>query len=208
MRGHEVCLLHSATEQEQRNRTPLIAVTLATLIALLCPWLFAAQTAAQEQSSGVRSQPTNGRTKAVVGTDEIKARIALSDVRAVSGQRVGVTVDFDITPGWHIYGKPLPEEYTSTTVAFDKDLVSAQNLDFPNATPVKFELLGETLPVYQGRFRAVGAILLRSRLVPGEHRLGGTLSFQECNDSLCKTPQQLRFVIPLRIESSLPSTPR
>jgi hypothetical protein len=73
---------------------------------------------------------------------------------------------------------------------------------------VKFDLLGETLPVYQGRFKAVGDILLRQKLVPGEHQLGGTLSFQECNDNLCKMPQRVHFEIPLRIDSQPPATSR
>ncbi len=144
----------------------------------------------------------------VVDAGDVKARIALSDVRAFSGQQLGVAVDFDIAPGWHVYGKPLPEEYTPTTVTFDNDLVSGQKLDFPKPTPVKFELLGETLPVYQGRFKAVGDILLQQKLAPGEHQLGGTLSFQECNDNLCKMPQQTRFEIPLRIDSLVPATPK
>jgi DsbC/DsbD-like thiol-disulfide interchange protein len=143
----------------------------------------------------------------VVGAGEVKAHIALADARAFSGQQLGVAVDFDIAPGWHVYGKPLPEDYTPTTVTFDNDLVAAQHLDFPKPTPVKFELLSETLPVYQGRFKVVGDILLRQKLMPGEHRLGGTLSFQECNDNLCKMPQQVRFEIPLRIDPLAPATP-
>ena len=143
----------------------------------------------------------------MVDAGEVRARIALSDTRAFSGQQLGVAVDFDIAPGWHVYGKPLPEEYTPTTVIFDSDLVSGQNFDYPKPTPVKFEMLGETLPVYQGRFKAIGDILLRQKLEPGEHRLGGTLSFQECNDNLCKMPQQVRFEIPFRIDALVPATP-
>jgi DsbC/DsbD-like thiol-disulfide interchange protein len=156
----------------------------------------------------VKEYGTANGNSAVVDAGELKAHIALSDVRAFSGQQLGIAVDFEIAPGWHVYGKPLPEEYTPTTVTLDKDLVFAQNLDFPKPTPVNFELLGETLPVYQGRFKAVGDIVLRQKLAPGEHRLGGTLSFQECNDNLCKMPQQVRFEIPLRIDSLVPATPK
>jgi DsbC/DsbD-like thiol-disulfide interchange protein len=150
---------------------------------------------------------TNGNP-VVVDAGEVKARIALADVHASSGQRLGVAVDFDIAPGWHVYGKPLPEEYTPTAIVFDNDLVARQNLDFPKPTPVKFELLGETLPVYQGRFKVVGDIFLRQKLAPGEHQLGATLSFQECNDNLCKMPQQVRFEIPLRIDPLASATPK
>jgi DsbC/DsbD-like thiol-disulfide interchange protein len=143
-----------------------------------------------------------------VKADDLKARIALSDVRAYSGQQLGVSADFELAPGWHIYGKPLPEEYTPTTITFDGDLVSNQSLEFPKPTPVKFELLGQTLPVYQGSFRAAGNLLLKQKLNPGEHQLKGTLSFQECNDNLCKIPRQVHFEIPLRIEALVGATPK
>jgi DsbC/DsbD-like thiol-disulfide interchange protein len=147
-------------------------------------------------------------SSATVEAGDLKARIALSDVRAVSGQQLGEMAEFKIAPGWHVYGKPLPEEYTPTTVTFDEDLVSSQKLDFPKPTPVKFELLGETLPVYQGDFKAIGEIVVRQKLNPGEYKLGGTLSFQECNDNLCKMPQQVRFEVPLRVEAMVPATPK
>jgi hypothetical protein len=143
-----------------------------------------------------------------VKADDLKARIVLSDIRAFSGQLLGVSADFDLAPGWHVYGKPLPEEYTPTAINFDSELVSSQNLEFPKPTPVKFELLGQTLPVYQGRFTAAGTLLLRQKLTPGEHQLSGTLSFQECNDNLCKIPQQVHFEIPLRIEALVGATPK
>ena len=201
-------MLHSAKEPERRIQTALILVAVAILIARLSPTPFAAQIIARGRSGAAApSQAMNGQANAVVEAGEVKARIALSDARAFSGQRVDVTVDFDIAPGWHVYGKPLPEEYTPTAVIFDKDLVSKQNLDFPKPAPVKFELLSATLPVYQGRFKAVGNLLLRRTLLPGTRRLGGTLSFQECNDNLCKMPQQVRFEIPLTIDSPPRSTP-
>jgi len=191
---------HPTREPRQRSQRRLIVAAIAALLAVLSPTLFAAQTAATNRTrSRPGSHTTDTRTKVVVDAGGVKVRIALSEARAFGGQRVGLVVDFDIAPGWHVYGKPLPQDYTPTAVIFDNDLLSGQNLDLPKPTPVKFELLGETLPVYQGRFKAVGDILLRQKLTPGEHRLGGTLSFQECNDNLCKMPQQVRFEIPLWI---------
>jgi DsbC/DsbD-like thiol-disulfide interchange protein len=186
MRGHH-----------QKNSNSLIALTIAILLAVsLTPFV---TRAAAKKRNGVSSHRP---TVTVVDDTEVKVRIALSQAQALAGQRVGVIVDFAIAPGWHVYGKPLPEEYTPTTLTFDRDLVNRQNLDFPKPTPVKFELLGETLSGYQDRFRVVGEIVLQHNLSPGEHQLSGTLSFQECNDNLCKMPQQVRFDIPLRIDSA------
>lgn len=143
-----------------------------------------------------------------VSAEDVKATVMISNPRAFSGNGLGVLVKFDVAPGWHIYGQPLPEGYTPTAVTFDKDLVATQQFTFPKPTPVKFELLGETLPVYQGTFEAAGHIVLKQKLPPGEHRLSGTVDFQECNDSMCKMPQSAHFEIPITIEPLTPAAPK
>lgn len=143
-----------------------------------------------------------------VAADDVEAKIILSGSRAYSGNELGVAIDFTVAPGWHIYGQPLPEGYTPTSVKFDDALISSQSLDMPKPTPVKFEVLNETLPVYQGNFRAKGRILLKQKLPPGDHKLAGTLEFQECNDSLCKMPRTARFEIPITIEALTPAAPK
>jgi DsbC/DsbD-like thiol-disulfide interchange protein len=176
----------------------LIAITI--LAAALAPTLLAEQAPSKSgDHAGTGRRAVGIQDKVTVEAGDVKARIALAQAHAFGGQQIGVIVDFDIAPGWHIYGKPLPEEYTPTSLIFDDDLLSGQKLNFPKPTPVKFELLGDTLPVYQGRFQAVGKIVLRQKLTSGKHQLGGTLSFQECNDNLCKLPQRIRFGIPLQI---------
>jgi len=135
-----------------------------------------------------------------ITAEDVQARIVVSDKRSFSGQRLGAAVNFRVAPGWHIYGEPLPAGYSPTSVKFDDDLVASQALGFPDPKPVKFELLDETLPVYQGEFRATGYILLKQKLSAGEHKLTGTLNFQECNDKICKLPQSVRFQIPIKID--------
>jgi DsbC/DsbD-like thiol-disulfide interchange protein len=149
-----------------------------------------------------------GNNGVVVKADDVTARVILSDARSFSGHQLGLAVDFDVAPGWHIYGNPVPQEYTPTSVKLDDDLVSAQSLNFPKPTPVKFELLGETLPVYQGAFKTAGSVLLKQKLSPGDHKLAGTVSFQECNDSLCKIPRTVRFELPIRIEALTAAAPK
>lgn len=141
----------------------------------------------------------------VISAEDVRAKIVLSNNRSFPGQELGVTADFDVTNGWHIYGRPLPEGYVPTSIEFDKNLVASQKMDFPKPTPVKFAALNETLSVYQGKFKATGEVLLK-RLDPGEYKLGGTLRFQECNDEMCKMPQTVNFEIPLTIEA-MPAPP-
>lgn len=139
-----------------------------------------------------------------VKADDVEAKIKLSGTRLYSGQQLHVLIEFAVAPGWHIYGVPLPEGYTPTAVKFDDGLISSQAVSFPKPTPVKFEVLGETLPVYQGDFKASGTIRLKQKLAPGDYQLAGTIEFQECNDTLCKMPRTARFEIPISIEPLVP----
>jgi hypothetical protein len=39
---------------------------------------------------------------------------------------------------------------------------------------------------------------------PGTSKIAGTFRFQECNDSICKLPQEVSFEIPIKIEAMVP----
>jgi len=183
------------------SKVALLVIVTTPLLAAVSSWSVAETPLEKLDWVTPVGLPSDRQAKAVVDAGEVKAEIKLSLVRSLGGQRVDVSVDFDIAPGWHVYGKPLPEEYTPVSVIFDNDLLSKQTLVFPKPTPVRFDVLGETMPVYQGHFKAVGDVVLRRDVMPGEHRLVGTVSFQQCNENLCKMPQQLHFEIPFVVLS-------
>jgi len=138
----------------------------------------------------------------VVKADNVEARIALSADRASGGHQIGVAIDFAVAPGWHIYGEPLPagKGLTPISIKFDGALVARQQLDLPKPTPLRFEAINETYPIYEGSFKAAGDIVLAHNLKPGDYLIVGTLRFQECNDSMCKMPQSVRFDLPIKID--------
>jgi AhpC/TSA family/Thiol:disulfide interchange protein DsbD, N-terminal len=141
-----------------------------------------------------------GKNTVVVKSGDVEAALTLSDTKAAPGHELGVIADFTVASGWHIYGEPLPANYVPTTVVFDSELVAKQSWDFPPAVPMNFAAIGETLPVYEGIFRANGNVLIKSGLKPGDYQLRGTLKFQECNDTICKVPEAAPFALPLKIE--------
>jgi hypothetical protein len=49
-----------------------------------------------------------GNNSVVVKASGVTAKVMLSDTRSFSGQQLGLAVDFDVAPGWHIYGNPVP----------------------------------------------------------------------------------------------------
>ncbi len=140
-----------------------------------------------------------------VPLDEVVARIALSDSQVVPGRQLGVTVDLSIAPGWHLYGEPLPDNYVPTRIAFDAELAADQSLELPQPDRVRFELLGETLPVYSGSVRGIGTLLIRSRLRPGRYAVKGQLQYQACQDESCGAPQTVPFEIPIEVADQAPA---
>jgi len=143
---------------------------------------------------------TAGGLAVSIAADDLRATVTLSSDRAVAGDQLGVAADLVIAPGWHIYGRPLPDNYVATSISFDRDLVTAELFDFPKATSVEFKTLGETLPVYSGSIRAPGSVQLKMGLKPGEYKLRGTLHFQQCSNQICKVPQKVAFEIPVTID--------
>ena len=139
-----------------------------------------------------------------IGAEDVQAKISLSSVQAAPGQALGVAVAIAIAPGWHIYGQPLPENYVATSLTFAGDAVAQQSVALPPAVPLEFKALGETLPVYEGSFQGRGSIVISGRVKPGTSKIAGTFRFQECNDSICKLPQEIPFEIPIKIEAMVP----
>lgn len=147
---------------------------------------------------------TIGGPSISIKAEDVTANLTLSSGRAVPGQQLAVAIEFTIAPGWHIYGRPLPDNYIATAITFDTDIVAEQSIDFPAAKPLEVKSLGETLLVYSGKFRASGRIMPKLGLKPGEYKISGNLRFQECDDEVCKLPQKIDFEIPIVIEAMAP----
>ena len=141
---------------------------------------------------------------AMVQAGDVQAVIKPAVTQAAPGQSIKVSADFTIASPWHIYGKPISTDYIPTTVTFDDGVVAEQSIDFPKPEMMKFEALGQTLPVYKGTVHAGGAVKLRPDLKPGDYKLSGNVTFQECSDNICKMPLSLPFAIPITIASSAP----
>jgi DsbC/DsbD-like thiol-disulfide interchange protein len=150
-------------------------------------------------SGAIQIKPAIGGIE--VKADDLTAAISLAHATATPGGKVTIKVHFSVAPGWHIYGAPLPpgEDLTPTSIEFSDQLAAHQSIVMPKPLPLRFEALGETLPVYQGDFSASGELQLKPDLKPGPQALGGTLRFQECNDSMCKMPRTVHFNLPLQI---------
>jgi hypothetical protein len=130
----------------------------------------------------------------------LTARIGLSTARAFAGQEISFFAKFALEPGWHVYGAPLPENYTTTSVTFEGPTIVHQSFELPSAAPMRIAALAETVPLHSGSFQGLGSLLLRFPLDAGKVVLCGRVRFQECSDTICEAPQSIPFELPLTLE--------
>jgi hypothetical protein len=152
----------------------------------------------------------------------LTATVSLSTDRCFPGQELAVSLSVHLKPGWHIYGKPLPDHYQPTELLLDGLIVGEQSLELPAAKPMLLKALDETLPVYTGEVRAVGKLGIKwsppgpakflepfGKLIePGPYKIAGTFRFQACSDDICETPQAIKFELPLTVEAGIPPAPK
>jgi AhpC/TSA family/Thiol:disulfide interchange protein DsbD, N-terminal len=136
----------------------------------------------------------------------LRIDIGLSTARAFAGQQISFFASFALEPGWHVYGTPLPEGYTATSVTFDGATIVAQSFELPPAAPLRLHSLGETVPVHSGSFQGSGSLLLRFPLDAGKIMLSGRARFQQCSDTTCEPPETIPFELPLTLEPFMDAT--
>jgi len=152
----------------------------------------------------MRARGAGAGATAHLKSGQVEVAIGLSAPEAFAGQELGLIAQFTIAPGWHIYGAPVPKSYTATAVRFETHHVATYSLRFPPAQAIRFEALGETLPVYSGSFTAMGRVLLKFPLQPADYTLAGTLDMQQCSATVCEAPQIIRFQLPIKVMPTVP----
>jgi AhpC/TSA family/Thiol:disulfide interchange protein DsbD, N-terminal len=130
----------------------------------------------------------------------LAVQIGLASAKAFAGQEIGFFAQFDLQPGWHIYGAPVPVGYTSTSITFENPEVVRQTLELPAPGMLDILALGETLPLYGGSFRSIGTVLLKHPLPEGRLVLQGRLAFQQCSETVCEPPEAISFELALMLE--------
>jgi hypothetical protein len=138
----------------------------------------------------------------------LTVEIGLSGANAFAGQEIGFFAKFQLEPGWHIYGAPLPKPYTAVSITFDDPKIIGQSCELPAALPMEIAALGETLPVYSGSFQGQGSLLLKFPIDAGKTALSGQLRFQQCSDTVCEAPEAMPFELSLTIEPFMVPTAR
>lgn len=144
-----------------------------------------------------------GTNSTEIRTDHFTLRTSQSNVDVAPGQRIALALDFDVEAKHHLYAIG-EHSYRPLRLSFEPDpLLEVHDIRWPEPRPYVFEPLKETVPIFEGRFRALVDLTLRYDLPPGSPersaRIGATLDYQVCSDRVCYPPGKLALQWPLTL---------
>jgi hypothetical protein len=146
-------------------------------------------------------------------TDHFALWTSVSNAVVGPGQRFTLVLDFDVEDGHHLYAPGVQGGYRPLRLDFTTP-PRVQRIDAPQLPPPKpylFRPLNETVPIFEGRFRALVDVTMKDSTVgwgqeflndPARYEpveLVGTLAYQVCSHTVCYPPASL----PLRFEVKL-----
>ena len=132
-------------------------------------------------------------------TSHLEARVYFSSPTVRPAQRTVLTIEIELAEGMHVYGRPLPDGYIPVEVSVEGgEVLELVEVEYPVAKELGFEVIGETLPAYEGRLALKAHCLGRAR--EKQHaRIRVQLRYQACDKHECYLPQTLDFDLPLEV---------
>jgi hypothetical protein len=152
-----------------------------------------------------------GAPRAEGGESAVRITASLRGGRGTlrQGMRRHLVVRFELEPGLHLYGEPVPEGMIPTRVEVrgPEGLVAEPAL-LPPTTPLRLEGLDLELPVWSGSFDfvvplyATGALASETRPLDTDRAsLEVCIRYQACDDETCLLPKEekLSLDVPLDV---------
>jgi DsbC/DsbD-like thiol-disulfide interchange protein len=140
----------------------------------------------------------------------VTARAWLDSPTYVFFQRVLLTVEVSIAPGFDVYGQPAGDGLTPLSIEID----ALEGLEVGPArwpSPRRFPQpgLSDELWVHEGVVRGTVPLTFAATPGGGDLVIGVTVRYQACDDASCLVPSSLQLRVPVReaalIGRSLPS---
>ncbi len=118
-------------------------------------------------------------------------------------QRRWLTVELQIEPGLHLYGRPIPEGYVPLSLEVEaepqKEGLVAGEMQGPSPRAFRVAGLDEEFVVYEGT--AVFRLPLTFNRKLDVTELSFTLRYQACSESDCLMPAELTLTVPVQAEN-------
>jgi hypothetical protein len=144
-----------------------------------------------------------GTNSTEIRTDHFKLLVSQSNLEVAPGQRIALALDFELEEKHHLYAAG-DHSYRPLRLRVEPDpLLEIHEIRWPPPRPYFFAPLKETVPVFEGRFRALVDLTLRFDLPPGsperEAHIAASLDHQVCSDKVCYPPGTLPLAWPLKL---------
>ncbi|UCE41183.1 MAG: hypothetical protein JSV17_17410 [Candidatus Aminicenantes bacterium] len=117
------------------------------------------------------------------------------------GGKIDVAFLLDITPGWHINGPELTDQFliACTLMIEEDDNVEVDEIYYPVPETRTYSFSEVELQVYEGKV-VLGARIHVSDTIPqGKNMLKASFLYQACDDVSCLAPETLEFEIPFQV---------
>lgn len=104
-------------------------------------------------------------------------------------------VRFAVKKGWHVNANPASDKHLRPTVLSAEAGSEIQLTEVSYPQPVKFEMAGEVIDVYEG------IVVIKGKVMPsanGSKEPVLRLDYQACNEETCLPPGKLR--LPVTVE--------
>lgn len=141
-------------------------------------------------------------------TPHLKLRYRASDAVVQPGNRIGLLLEVELKPRMHVYAPGVQKSY----IPIDWQVAQsgawlAHPVSYPSSRALHLKAIGETVPVYEGRFRLerdltvgqqneIGPVLNDRRQVIVE----GAFRYQACDDKMCFPPASVPLKWGLSVE--------
>lgn len=132
----------------------------------------------------------------IIETPHIKLRYAATDPVVAAGSRVELVLDLELMPQMHVYAPGVQLSYKPVAWSIEPSAAwQVHPPSFPKARTLHLDVIDETVPVYEGRFRLTRDLTIgqQGEVRPvlsggGELVIKGTFQYQACDDHQCFPP--------------------
>lgn len=142
-----------------------------------------------------------------VDTRHLRAALSSSASVVRGGQRVTLQLEIDLKRRMHVYAPGVKGYRPIQWRLKESQGWKAEAVAFPPAQELFLKAIQQRVPIYQGRLRLVGDLVLgRDKAVRAMAGPSGmldvetTLEYQACDDKVCYLPEQIPLKLSLRLE--------
>ena len=129
----------------------------------------------------------------------VTARAWLDSPTYVFFQRVVLTVEVSIAPGFHVYGQPAGDGLTPLSIEIDAiDGLKVGPARWPSPRRVTCSGFNDGLWVYESVVRGTVPLTFAAAPGGGDHMIGLIVRYQACDDASCLVPSSLQLRVPVR----------